>query len=55
MASRSKTRKCKNSMYTNGFMKADGKIRRIGIFHKRHRAQVKRATAKEYAELATYG
>lgn len=47
MASEAKKRKCKRSIYNMGYMKADGKFKRCGIFHKRHRQQLKKETFVE--------
>lgn len=52
MASESKKRKAfAHSMCLNGAMKWDQKIKRVAMYHKRHRLQIKRDTAKEFSRI----
>ncbi len=52
MASESKTRKAKRSLYDRGGMKSDGKCKRIMMYQKRQRMRIKRQT-EELAEMYT--
>ena len=47
MASESKKRKAHHSFCENGAMKWDCKVKGCAMFHKRHRMQFKRETARE--------